>query len=336
MLVCLSGTLLFGCYENEDSGPDMVDPWLRERTPVSLRLENQIGAAVITNDWRHDESGTIRVQLVTGGIADWSKVKVVDIGLQYNATASISAGSTLDMSSGTGSFVVTAETGETRTYTVSYDSFKEPLEGVYLLDPISGILDGSAPKSSMVVHGGWDDNPILSTAMDKYWHWGDGYMPTDEDDNTISIKLERVDEVTGVSYGSIVNDAGPDGKYANYKYQNKKDVNGKYRMIPMGKSRWTKESGSNVLSVYAWEDTECISPLWSVEVLDAGSYTLYDNKVFTVANQAFHREFDGPFDDRTDTNDGRWLANNIRNTFWTIKKSSDAPLENHDELLQQN
>lgn len=146
MLVCLSGTLLFGCYENEDSGPDMVDPWLRERTPSSLRLENQIGAAVITDDWRHDESGAIRVQLVTGGIADWSKVKVVDIGLQYNATASISAGGTLDMSSGTGSFVVTAETGETRTYTVSYDSFKEPLEGVYLLDPISGILDGSAPK----------------------------------------------------------------------------------------------------------------------------------------------------------------------------------------------
>lgn len=164
-------------------------------------------------------------------------------------------------------------------------------------------------------------------------------MPTDEDDNIISIKLERVDEVTGVSYGSIVNDAGPDGKYANYKYQNKaeKDVNGKYRMIPAGKSRWAKESGSNVVSVYAWEDTDYASPLWTVKVLNAGSYTLYDNKVFTVANQAFHREFEGPFNVKTDDwSDDRWYVNNVRNTFWTIKKSSDAPLENHDELLQLN
>lgn len=339
MLVCLLGTLLCGCYENEDSGPDMVDPWLRERTPASLRLENQIGAAVITDDWRHDESGNIRVQLVTGGIADWSKVKVVDIELQYNATASISAGSTLDMSSGTGSFVVTAENGETRTYTVSYDAFKEPLEGVYLLDPISGILDGSAPKCSMVVHGGQEGGVVLCTAMDKSWQWGNGYMPTDEDDNSISIKLERVDEVTGVSYGSIVNEAGPDGKYANYRYQNKaeKDVNGKYRMIPTGKSRWTKESGSNVMSIYAWEDADCAAPLWTVEVLGAGSYPLYGDKVFTVANQAFHREFDGPFNVKTDDwSDDRWFVNNVRNTFWTIRKSSDTPLENHDELLQQN
>lgn len=33
----LQGLLLVGCYQNESTAPDMVDPWLRERTPLSFR-----------------------------------------------------------------------------------------------------------------------------------------------------------------------------------------------------------------------------------------------------------------------------------------------------------
>lgn len=119
-LCAVSGTLLAGCYENDSSGPDMVDPWLRERTPLGFRVESQVGEAVITDDWRHDETGTIRFQLVTGGIADMTKVKVEEITLQYNAKASVQAGSTIDLSSGSCDIVVTAETGETRTGRVRY------------------------------------------------------------------------------------------------------------------------------------------------------------------------------------------------------------------------
>ena len=50
-LCAVSGTLLAGCYENDSSGPDMVDPWLRERTPLGFRVESQVGEAVITDDW---------------------------------------------------------------------------------------------------------------------------------------------------------------------------------------------------------------------------------------------------------------------------------------------
>ena len=46
-----------------------------------------------------------------------TKVKVEEITLQYNAKASVQAGSTIDLSSGSCDIVVTAETGETRTYT---------------------------------------------------------------------------------------------------------------------------------------------------------------------------------------------------------------------------
>ena len=90
----------------------------------------------------------------------------------------------------------------------------------------------------MVIVGGWDGEVVRSTVMDKYWHWGTGYMPTDEDDNTISFLLEKADPATGATFGSIVNTPGPDGKYANYVYNNTIDVNDRYRNFPAGKSRW--------------------------------------------------------------------------------------------------
>ena len=32
--------------------------------------------------------------------------------------------------------------------------------------------------------------------------------------------------------------------------------------------------------------------------------------------------------------DDRWYVNNVRNTFYLMKKSSDKPLDNHDALLE--
>ena len=333
--VC-AGALLGGCYENESSAPDMVDPWLRERTPVSFRLENQIGEAVITHDWRHDDEGAVSVRLVTGAINDMAAVKVEGIELQYGATASVQAGSTLDLSSGKGSFVVTAETGETREYSVSYSAFEEPLEGVYLFDPRGGILDGSAPKSAFIVLGGFDGSIVMSTAMDKWWQWGEGYMPTDEDDNKVSFKLARVDEQTGVSYGTILNLPGDDGKWANYMYQNKseKDVNGKYRILPKGKARWAKNPSSGDVTFYAWEDADCTTPLWTSKQLGGGTHDFWDKQV-PVDGLSFYREHPGPFTNGMDDwSDDRWYVNNIRHTFYLMKKSSDKPLDNHDALLE--
>ena len=39
--------VVFACTEEPRNTEPLVDPWLRERTPVNLRLESQIGAAVI-------------------------------------------------------------------------------------------------------------------------------------------------------------------------------------------------------------------------------------------------------------------------------------------------
>ena len=326
------------CTEEPRNTEPLVDPWLRERTPVNLRLESQIGAAVISDDWRNDGVGSVVVNLITGGL-DLSAVKVQALDFKFPdsefcPTASIGPGSTLDLSSGSASFVVTAHNGETRTYTVTYTQFKDPLEGTYTFTPIGGILDGSAPRCAFIIVGGWDGAVVRSTVMDKWWHWGSGYMPTDEDDNTLSFRLEGADPETGATYGTLVNTPGDNGLYANYMYGNSIDVNDKYRIFPAGKSRWGKPGvDSKVLYIFDYADEGYTTPLYGVELIEAGNHE-YAGVNFDVPNLAFVRSFPGPFD-VIDYNwpDTRWFTDNVRNTFWLVKKDADTPIPDHADYL---
>ena len=330
-------TALVSCEKVVHNTEELTDPWLRERTPANLRLESQIGAAVISDDWRDDSSGTVTVSLITGGL-DMSAVKVEALDFkfpnsEYCPKASIGPGSTLDLSDGSAQFVVTAYNGETRTYTVKYDQFVDPLEGTYTFTPVSGILDASnAPKCAFIIVGGWDDAVVRSTVMDKWWHWGTGYMPTDEDDNTLSFRLEGADALTGATFGTLVNTPGEDGLYANYVYNNSIDVNDMYRTFPKGKSRWSKP-GDGFIYVHDWEDADYANPLYGVELIPGGDKE-YWGQSFNVPEMAFTRAFPGPFN-VIDWNwpDTRWFTDNLRNTFWLVKKDSDSPLANHSELL---
>ena len=332
----ISVLAVLSCAEEPRNTEPLVDPWLRERTPVNLRLESQIGAAVISDDWRNDGEGSIVVNLITSGL-DMSAVKVEALDFkfpdsEYCPKASVAPGGTLDFSSGKASFTVTAYNGETRTYTVSYTQFKDPLEGTYTFTQVGGLLDGSAPPCALIIVGGWDDAVVRSTVMDKWWHWGTGYMPTDEDDNTLSFRLEEADPETGATYGTLVNTPGDNGLYANYMYNNSIDVNDKYRIFPAGKSRWAKP-GDGTIVVYDYADEEYANPLWSVELVEAGDHT-YAGQTFNVPNLAFGRSFPGPFD-VIDWNwpDTRWFTDNVRNTFWLVKKDADTPIPDHSDYL---
>ena len=327
---------VLSCTEAPRNTEPLVDPWLRERTPVNLRLESQIGAAVISDDWRNDGEGSIVVNLITSGL-DMSAVKVEALDFkfpdsEYCPKASVAPGGTLDFSSGKASFTVTAYNGETRTYTVSYTQFKDPLEGTYTFTQVGGLLDGSAPPCAFIIVGGWDGAVVRSTVMDKWWHWGTGYMPTDEDDNTLSFRLEEADPETGATYGTLVNTPGDNGLYANYMYNNSIDVNDKYRIFPAGKSRWAKP-GDGTIVVYDYADEKYANPLWSVELVEAGDHT-YAGQTFNVPNLAFGRSFPGPFD-VIDWNwpDTRWFTDNVRNTFWLVKKDADTPIPDHSDYL---
>lgn len=268
-LCAVLGVLLAGCYENDSSGPDMVDPWLRERTPLSFRVESQVGEAIITDDWRHDETGTIRFQLVTGGIADMTKVKLEEITLQYNAKASVQAGSTIDLSSGSCDIVVTAETGETRTYTVSYDPFVEPFEGVYDMDYDVNNHDESQYENgnafALWFFGGSNDGCYCQSLMWKHWNWNGGYKPMVEDDNVLTITLTGVDSQTGDTYGTCYNDAGPDGKYADFRWNSDggHDLKKFYRCIPEGESTWRKDGKTGLITFTAADGTAHTATFYS-------------------------------------------------------------------------
>lgn len=338
-LFAMAAGCLTACKQEVRNTEPLVDPWTREKTPVNFRLENQIGAATITSNWRDDSVGGIHVSLITGGL-DMKNVKIQALDFEFPEsefcpTASKKAGDTIDLSSGSTTFTVTAYNGETRTYTVDYEQFKDPLEGVYEHEKIAGILDGNAPKSSMVILGGWTDAIVMSTDQDKSWHWGTGYQPLDEQDNQISFLLTSADPDTGVTFGTVVNTPGEDGLYANYVYNNSNDVNDFYRQIPVGASRWKKTLDGKI-HIYAKGDAEYANELYTVDLI-SGSFTAFE-KTLTIPNLSFMRTFDlKPEEEVIDYNwpDTRWMVNNIRYTFWTVSKSSDNALANHETLFEQ-
>lgn len=345
-LFAVAASCLAACTPEERNTEPLVDPWTREKTPVNFRVENQIGAATITSNWRDDSVGGIHVSMITGGL-DMKKVKIVAIDFEFPEsefcpTASVKVGDTIDLSSGSTTFTVTAYNGEVRTYTVDYEQFKDPLEGVYVHEKIVGILDGGSAKTSMVIHGGWTDAEVMSTDQDKSWHWGAGYQPLDEQDNQISFLLTAADSETGVTRGTIVNTPGADGNYANYVYNNSIDVNKYYRQIPVGASRWEKTLDGKI-HIYAKADEDYANELWTVnldnlEKINESATSLGKTIDFQSAKMSFWRDcgFD-PANEVIDYNwpDTRWMADNIRYTFWTVSKSSDDALANHDELFEQ-
>ena len=359
-LAAVALTAFASCEEKARNTEELIDPWLRERTPVNVRLESQIGPALITSDWKTDEVGSVSVSLVTAAL-DMSAVKVVALDFaypesEYCPTASIKPGDTIDLTDGTEEFVVTAKTGETRTYTISYTVFTDPLEGCYSFTPVGGILDNThSYNCGCVMIGGFEKWITLCQVMDKHWLWDYNriYWPQNEDDNTLSFRLEKADDITGETFGTIVNTPGPDGKYANYRFKSasseelpKYDVNAEYRLIPTGKSRWAKH-GDGFITIYAYEDSEYKTPLHKLELLEGGDHVFWEDaldssggsaaKTVTVPSLALHRSFgEGPFNNKTDDwSDARWYVNNIRNVFWLIQKDSDSALENHGDLLAE-
>ena len=350
LLLSVAASMVFSaCQERERNTEELIDPWLRERTPVNVRLESQIGPAVISHDWRTDDQGSVTVSLITTGL-DLSAVKVVALDFKYPDSefcpeASIRPGDTVDLSDGSAEFVVTSKNGETRTYTITYSVFTDTLEGCYSFTKVGGLLDtsGAVPQASLVMIGGFDGWITYCQVMDKYWIWTGDYNPRDEDDNTLSFRLERADDQTGETFGTIVNTPGPDGKYANYIFKGI-DINEEYRLIPAGKSRWAKH-GDGYITIYAYEDAEYTTPLHKLELLEKGDHKFWSEavqaeggsaeKIVNVPELALHRSFgEGPFNNETSNwGDERWYANNIRNVFWLIKKDSDSALPDHDEYL---
>ena len=78
---------VLSCTEEPRNTEPLTDPWTRERTPVNLRLESQIGAAVISNDAKDDAVGSVTVNLMTSAL-DLSRVLVEAIDFKSHGIKS--------------------------------------------------------------------------------------------------------------------------------------------------------------------------------------------------------------------------------------------------------
>ena len=242
LLAALSLRALCACTEEPRNTEPLVDPWLRERTPVNFRLQSQIGAATITSDWRNDAEGTIFVTLISGSL-DLSRVPVEALDFaypesEYCPTASVKAGDTIDLSGGSARIVVTAYNGETRTYTVTYEPFVDAVEGVYKFVTHCCWLYGGNVAA-------WGGTHIMSF-FDKDWNFPSSNYKW-EDDNTLTLVCTGADPETGDTWGTVRNDAGADGKYASFD-SNWGSLQHFYRCIPEGDGTYSTKASTGEIT----------------------------------------------------------------------------------------
>jgi hypothetical protein len=198
-------------------------------------------------------------------------------------------GDALDFSNGQASFTVTSTLGETRTYTIHVSEFTESLLGTYQVNALT-VYGGTGPE--------WGGGAVMQLA-DKPWCWSDTYGPDAECDNTLTFTLTGVTE-DGSTTGTCINNAGDDGKYADFIFQgsmNKEeegvdiDLKKFYRQIPEGESTWIRNYSEGTVTFISKDGRTTVGQFVEAGTIDVG----YD-KSFTVDNQAFQFSLNGTDD----------------------------------------
>lgn len=257
--------------------------WNHEHSIISIGFENQIGSATIDNI--DSKTGEIELSINVGAQPSMSSVKLTSMELSYQATSSAQVGDVLDFSSGESSISVTSTTGETRTYNIKANSFKEEIEGVWKISDLT-VYGGTGPE-----YGG---GAVMQLAS-KPWCWYDEKSPEKECDNTLTFKLTGVTEA-GNPTGTCYNDAGQDGAYADFIFQasmNKEgdtdiDLNKFYRQIPKGESTWERDYTAGTITF-----TDSKGNKTTGSFVDKGSIDVGYGKNFTVADHAFQFSLNG-------------------------------------------
>ncbi len=261
--------------------------WNHERSVIGIEFENQIGAASIENV--DASTGNIDLAINVGAQPSMASVKLKKLDLSFQATSSVKVGDALDFSNGQASFTVTSTLGETRTYTIHVSEFTESLVGTYQVNSLT-VYGGTGPE--------WGGGAVMQLA-DKPWCWSEIYGPDVECDNTLTFTLIGVTE-DGSTTGTCFNNAGDDGKYADFIFQgsmNKEeegvdiDLKHFYRQIPEGESTWIRNYSEGTVSFISKEGKTTVGQFVEAGTIDVG----YDTS-FTVDNQAFQFSLSGTDD----------------------------------------
>jgi hypothetical protein len=134
-----------------------------------------------------------------------------------------------------------------------------------------------------------------------------------------------MDEITedGNTSGTCINNAGPDGKYADFIFQASQNKEGTddidlkkfYRQIPEGESRWLRDYSTNTISF-----TDANGRITTGVLEVSGSYELGDGFNITVPNNAFSFNLSGTDDWTNIYNDYDKFVKRPRKFFVMVTK----------------
>lgn len=263
--------------------------WNHERSILDIQFENQVGTAVIE---RVDEiTGNVGLAINIDAVPDLSNIKLKSLQLSYQATASLKVGDALNFENASRSalITVTSTTGEKRDYTVTVSEFKESLVGTWDVKKLT-VYGGTGPE-----YGG---GAVLQLA-DKPWCWSETYGPQAECDNVLTFTMTGVSE-DGNTSGVCINDAGADGKYADFIFlgSGNKDNPGVdldlkkfYRQIPEGESTWVRDYAAKTITFTDKNGKKTVGSL-----VDAVTEDLGNGQSMTIEQNAFAFNLSGTDD----------------------------------------
>lgn len=252
--------------------------WNHERQILDIKIENQIGVAEI--DVEDAITGTIELSINANAVSDYSNIKITNLSLSYQATSSVSAGDALnfDNQDRVATISVYSTTGECRNYTIYLSEFTETLEGTWDIQSLM-IYGGTGPE-----YGGG----AVMSFTDKPWCWDENNGPAREDDNILKFTMTGVSD-EGNTNGICINNAGPDGKYADFTYVGNNpenpgqtvDLSHFYRQIPTGESTWYRNYSDNTITFIDKNGHETVG-----RMENAGTEDLGNGKSFTITDNA--------------------------------------------------
>lgn len=272
MVMFLMVTVLFAC--RKDPMDDIQDgKWNKERNIINIVFQDQVGEATVS---REGDLATIDFTYNTSASANFSAIKISEIELSYGAGASVKSGETLNFENAGHSAVITVTPAN-----------GEPLEWIVKLTPFTETLLGTWDITGLYVYGGtgpeYGGAAVLKMS-DKSWCWPSSEGPAKEQDNNLTFTMTGITP-EGHTYGTVINNAGADGKYANFLFISKTpniDVNNFYRTIPKGEGTWLRNYATGTVA-FSFPDGTTKTAMFD----GPGTYDLGNSKSRTLTNYAF-------------------------------------------------
>lgn len=214
----------------------------KERTLLELRIEGQMGAAVIE---RTGDRGTATVYILDRDDFDYSQVPVAGIVLSSGATADVGAGDLLDFSNPArrARIRVTSASGHVLDWWVYLQTYDPFYLGTWRIVDVKLACD---QRVSGVGDGAW----TTQLSGSEFGEYG-----LAEYDDRVTVSLGRITD--NALTGTIVHTAGQDGAYGNfygvmapYSVKEPLDMNPRLRhLLPPGESQWTLDLATNRMKI---------------------------------------------------------------------------------------